>query len=42
MTKFNYNGKDLSDAILLTASKEYVHWSVKITNASNKVFSFSY
>jgi hypothetical protein len=39
--QFNYNGKGLRDAILLTASKEYVHWSVKVTNGSNKVFSFS-
>jgi len=39
---FNYNGKDLRDGILLTASKEYAHWAVKVTNGSNKVFSFSY
>jgi len=40
--KFNANGKDLRDAMLLDASKQYAHWSVKVTNGTGKVFSFSY
>lgn len=40
--KFNSNGTDLNDAILMDASKTLAHWSVKVTNKSGKVITFSY
>jgi hypothetical protein len=40
--KFNSNGTNLSDAILLDAGKSLTHWSVKVTDKSGKVITFSY
>lgn len=40
--EFELNGKTFRDQILLDANKEFVTWSVKLTNENKQEFSFSY